>query len=246
MKLIDKQHTKDPVRFGQIKMEDHIEKKLKIPINRKRIQRLMRLMGIEGEYQKKRTTIPDKNHKIYPYLLGNLPVYHSNQVWSIDITYIPMQHGFMYLVAIMDWFSRYVLSWEISNTMETDFCISALFKALKKGRPIIFNSDQGSQFTSNDFTNVLKNKNIQISMDGRGRWLDNVFIERLWRTVKYENIYRNSYDTGKDLNDGLSNYFKFYNNIRTHQSLKYNTPKEIHLLGLTKNIDFSNFTVTQK
>ena len=246
MKLIDEQHTKDPVRFGQLKMKDYIEKKLKIPINRKRIQRLMQVMGVTGEYEKKRTTIPSKNHKIYPYLLDNLAVYYSNQVWSVDITYIPMRKGFMYLVAIIDWFSRYVLSWEISNTIETEFCIIALKRALKKGIPFIFNSDQGSQFTSKKFTSILENNNIQISMDGRGRWLDNVFIERLWRTVKYENIYRNSYETGKELNDGLNEYFKYYNNIRTHQTLKYNTPKDIYLLGLTKSNTLFKLKDTQE
>lgn len=237
MKLIDEQHMTDPVRFGQPKMEKYIENKLKISINRKRIQRLMRLMGVQGDYQKKRTSIPNKNHKIYPYLLNEISIYYPNQVWSIDITYIPMRYGFMYLVAIIDWFSRYVLSWEISNSMETDFCIMALYKALKIGRPFIFNSDQGSQFTSNEFTSVLDNYNIQISMDGRGRWLDNVFIERLWRTVKYENIYKNSYESVKELYDGLNNYFNFYNNVRLHQALNYYTPKEIHFLWLTKDED---------
>ncbi len=235
MKLIDKQHTMDPVRFGQIKIKEYLEEKLKIPLNRKRIQRLMRIMGVEGEYQKKRTTIPSKDHKIYPYLLNNIAITHSNQVWSIDITYIPMRHGFMYLAAVIDWYSRYVLSWEISNTMETDFCILALHKALRKGNPIIFNSDQGSQFTSKDFTEILEKSNIQISMDGRGRWLDNVFIERLWRTVKYENIYKNSYESGDELFHGLMEYFKFYNNVRIHQALNFQTPKEFYFSGLTKN-----------
>lgn len=235
MKLIDRQHTEDPVRFGQLKIVDYLEKKLRIPINRKRVQRLMRLMGFEGEYQKKRTTKPGKNHKIYPYLLRNLPIYYSNQVWSIDITYIPMRYGFMYLVAIVDWFSRYILSWELSNSMESDFCMQALTRALKNGEPFIFNSDQGSQFTSNDFTSILEDRNILISMDGKGRWLDNVFIERFWRTIKYENIYKHSYDSVDELNAGLNYFIKFYNNTRPHQSLENCTPKEFYLLGLTRN-----------
>ena len=230
MKLIDKQHTKGPVKFGQIKIEKYIESKLKIDINRKRIQRLMRIMGAEGEYQKRKTSIPSKDHKIYPYLLKNFDITESNQVWSIDITYVPMRRGFMYLVAIIDWYSRYVLSWSISNTMENNFCIEALSESLKKfGKPKIFNSDQGSQFTSNKFTNILENHNIQISMDGKGRWLDNIFVERLWRTVKYENIYRSSYENGHDLFFGLKKYFEYYNEKRIHQSLNYATPKQIHL-----------------
>ena len=235
MKLIDKQHTLDPVKFGQIKIEKYIESKLKIDINRKRIQRLMRIMCVEGEYQKKNTSIPSKDHKIYPYLLKNFDITESNQVWSIDITYVPMRRGFMYLVAIIDWYSRYVLSWSISNTMENNFCIEALSESLKKfGKPKIFNSDQGSQFTSNKFTSILENHNIQISMDGKGRWLDNIFVERLWRTVKYENIYRSSYENGHDLFFGLKKYFKYYNEKRIHQSLDYRTPKETHLMCLTE------------
>jgi putative transposase len=157
MKLIDRQHTSDPVRFGQMKLVEELTNTLRIPINRKRVQRLMRLMGIEGEYQKRRTTIPSKNHKIYPYLLRDYAVLRPNEVWSTDITYIPMRHGFMYLVAIIDWYSRYVISWELSNTLETDFCSKALKIALNKNKPIIFNTDQGSQFTSNDFTSILAN-----------------------------------------------------------------------------------------
>lgn len=230
MKLIDKQHTLDPVRFGQMKLVEVITNTLGMPINRKRIQRLMRIMRIEGEYQKKRTTIPGKNHKIYPYLLRNYAVLKPNEVWSTDITYIPMRHGFMYLVAIIDWYSRYVISWELSNTLETDFCSRGLKRALNTNKPLIFNTDQGSQFTSNDFTGILANHNISISMDGKGRCLDNILIERLWRTLKYENIYQNSYETVKELMEGLRTYFHWYNRKRIHQSLNYNTPASFYFM----------------
>lgn len=234
MELIDKQHTKDPVRYGQLKMKHYLESILKIPISRNRIRRLMNLMCIEGDYQKKRTTIPCKDHKIYPYLLRNYDITHPNQVWSTDITYVPMRHGFMYLLAVIDWYSRYVLSWKISNTLETDFCILALNEALNINKPLIFNTDQGSQFTSNEFTGILNTHGIKISMDGKGRSLDNIFIERLWRTVKYEDIYKQSYETVQELYDGLKRYFNFYNNHRIHQSLEYHVPKDVYLNGLTK------------
>lgn len=246
MKLIDFQHTKDPTRFGQIKMKEYIEGKLKLPISRNRIRRLMHRMGVEGDYQKRRTTIPSKDHKIYPYLLRNYDITHPNQVWSIDITYIQMRHGFMYLVAIMDWYSRYVISWDLSNTLEIDFCLSTLKRALNKNKPLIFNSDQGSQFTSNDFTSILDKHNIQISMDGKGRSLDNIFIERLWRTVKYEEIYKKSYETVRELYEGLSDYFNFYNNRRIHQSLKYLVPKQVYLNGLTENKHSQIFPINHK
>jgi putative transposase len=228
MKLIDRQHTLDPVRFGQMKLVEELTNALGIPINRKRVQRLMRLMGIEGEYQKPKTTISCKNHKIYPYLLRDYAVLKPNEVWSTDITYIAMRHGFMYLTAIIDWYSRYVISWELSNTLETDFCSKALNRALNKNKPLIFNTDQGSQFTSNDFTSILANHDISISMDGKGRSLDNIFIERLWRTLKYENIYRHSYETVKELMESLRIYFNYYNRKRIHQSLNYNTPASVY------------------
>lgn len=191
-------------------------------------------MCIEGDYQKKRTTNTCKEHKIYPYLLRNCDITHPNQVWSTDITYIPMRRGFMYLTAVIDWYSRYVLSWEISNTLETDFCILALKEALNMNNPLIFNTDQGSQFTSKEFTGILEKHDIKISMDGKGRSLDNIFIERLWRTVKYENIYKQSYETVQELYDGLESYFNFYNNHRIHQSLEYHVPRYAYLNGLTK------------
>ena len=196
----------------------------KYEINRKRIQRLMRIMGIEAIYPKPNTSLRNLEHKIYPYLLRDLDIVRPNQVWSTDITYIPMEKGFMYLVAVIDWYSRYVLSWEISNTMDVDFCISALKKALKKGTPEIFNTDQGSQFTSLVYTKILLERSIKISMDGRGRALDNIFIERLWRSLKYEDIYLKNYLNGFELQRGMEKYFRFFNNKRPHQSLGYKVP----------------------
>ncbi len=197
-------------------------------VNRKRVVRLMRLMNIKTIYPRRNLSKINPENKIYPYLISGIEIDRPNVVWSIDITYIPLSHGFMYLVAIIDWYSRYVLSWSISNSLETGFCIEALNKALSKGSPEIFNSDQGSQFTSKEFTGVLKSNDIRISMDGRGRVFDNIFIERLWRTVKYEEIYLKGYETVNDVKTGLSNYFPFYNNERYHQSLGYMTPYEAH------------------
>lgn len=189
---------------------------------RKRVRRLMRLMAA---YQKPKTSAPNPEHKRYPYLLRGLTIDRSNQVWCSDITYIPMRKGFLYLVAIMDWHSRKVLSWRLSNTMDTDFCVSALEEALAKyGIPDIFNTDQGSQFTSFAFTNVLRERGIRISMDGRGRWLDNVFIERLWRSLKYENVYLNAYETGSEARAGIGRWIAFYNQTRPHSSLGGQTP----------------------
>jgi putative transposase len=224
MKMIDRQYLKTPF-YGSRRMAAWLSRE-EYDINRKRVQRLMRIMGLEAIYPKPKTSIKNKEHKIYPYLLEGLEIVRPNQVWSTDITYIPMDKGFMYLVAVMDWYSRYVLSWEISNTMDVDFCISALKKALKKGTPEIFNSDQGSQFTSTSFTGILSKFDIQISMDGRGRVFDNIFIERLWRSLKYEDIYLKNYGNGTDLNNGVNKYFKFFNYQRPHQSLGYKVPKE--------------------
>ena len=197
-------------------------------VNQKRVRRLMRLMGIEAIYPKPKTSKKHPHHKIYPYLLKDYVIERPNQVWSTDITYIPMAHGFMYLIAIMDWHSRYVLSWKLSNTMERSFCMEALTAALRQGQPEIFNSDQGSQFTSLDFTMRLQEAGIRISMDGRRRAFDNIFIERLWRTVKYEHIYLYRYETVPELLAGLTSYFYFYNHERFHQSLDYCTPAEVH------------------
>ncbi len=197
-------------------------------VNRKRIQRLMRILGIEAIYPKPNLSRPASGHEIYPYLLRGLAIDRPNQVWSTDITYIPMRGGFLYLVAIMDWFSRYVLSWELSNTMETSFCLAALDAAFAWGRPEIFNSDQGAQFTSADFLAPLKARLIRISMDGRGRCLDNVFIERLWRSLKYELIYPGDFASGLEMWPALDRYFHFYNHRRLHQALNYKTPAELY------------------
>jgi len=197
-------------------------------VNRKRIQRLMRILGIEAIYPKPNLSRPASGHEIYPYLLRGVAIERANQVWSTDITYIPMRGGFLYLVAIMDWYSRYVLSWELSNTMETSFCLTALDAAFAWGSPEIFNSDQGAQFTSGDFLAPLKTRSIRISMDGRGRCLDNVFIERLWRSLKYELIYPGDFASGLDLWPALDRYFQFYNHRRPHQALAYKTPADLY------------------
>ena len=188
----------------------------------------MRLMGIAAIYPKPRTSIPNKQHRKYPYLMKDMEVTGPNQAWCTDITYIRLEQGFVYLVAIMDWYSRRVLSWRLSNTMDTSFCIEALKEALQHGKPQVFNSDQGSQFTSNDFTSELLGKEISISMDGTGRMYDNIFIERLWRTVKYENVFIKGYKTMAEARCGLKEYFEEYNTERPHQSLGYKTPDEVH------------------
>lgn len=227
MRKIDEQYTRTPF-YGSRKMTEWLRRREKYDVNRKRVQRLMRLMGIEAIYPKPRTSIPDEQHKVYPYLLRDFSIQRPNQVWATDITYLPMRGGFVYLVAILDWFSRYVLSWELSNTLDRAFCLDALDAALKKGTPEIFNTDQGCQFTSADFTGRLKSANVLISMDGRGRCFDNIFTERLWRTVKYEDIYINDYDDVPAVYEGLSRYWNFYNTDRLHQSLDYKTPEEVH------------------
>jgi len=226
MKMIDKQYMITPF-YGSRKISMWLEGN-GLSVNRKRVQRLMQTMGLEAMYPKPNTSRANKEHKIYPYLLGNLEINRPNQVWSTDITYIPMAKGFMYLVAIIDWFSRYVLSWEISNTMDTDFCVTALKSALKKGMPDIFNSDQGSQFTSCAHTSVLEDYGIKISMDGKGRMFDNIFIERLWRSLKYEDIYLKNYCNGDELIKGVGKYFNFFNNERFHQSLDYKFPAQLY------------------
>ena len=197
-------------------------------VNRKRIQRLMRLMGIEAIYPKRRTTWPGEGHKIYPYLLRNVAITRPDQVWASDITYVPLRRGFLYLVAIMDWYSRYVLSWRLSNTLDMGFCLEALGEALTITQPEIFNSDQGSQFTSHVFTSRLEEHGVSISMDGRGRAIDNVFVERLWRTVKYEEVYLKDYQDGWEAEDSLAAYFHFYSHERIHQALGYRTPAQVY------------------
>ena len=200
-------------------------------INPKRVSRLMNLMGLEAIYPKPKTSVPGLNHTIYPYLLRRRQATGPNQIWSMDITYIPMKEGFMYLMAIIDWWSRYVISWQLANTMEADLCVETLRKGLKKScdKPHIFNTDQGSQFTSDRFTKVLKKHEILISMDGRGRALDNVFIERLWRSLKYEDVYLRDYADTEELEKGIGAWFWKYNSKRPHQSLGYETPSNYHL-----------------
>lgn len=227
MHLIDGIYTRCPF-YGSRRMTAQLNRDHDEQWNRKRIQRLMRIMGIRGVAPGPDTSKPNPENKIYPYLLRGMAISQVNQVWSTDITYIPMGKGFMYLVAVIDWRSRYVLSWSLSNTLDTGFCIDALEEALSKGTPTIFNTDQGAQFTSLAFTKVLLDKGIRISMDGRGRALDNIFVERLWRTVKYENIYMNDYQTVQELRNGIKQYFEFYNQERLHQSLDYQTPAEVH------------------
>jgi len=226
MRLLDEQYTQTPF-YGIRRMTAWLRSCGKA-VNHKRIARLLRLMGLEAIYPKPRLSLPDAQHKIYPYLLRGLKISRPNQVWSTDITYVRLHSGYVYLVAIMDWFSRYVLSWEVSVTMESEFCISALDRALRTGRPEIFNSDQGAQFTSIDFIRPLQALGVQISMDGRGRALDNVFIERLWRTVKYEEVYLKDYQSVPVAIDNLAAYFHFYNGHRLHQSLDYRTPVSVH------------------
>ena len=226
MRLIDEQYLRRPF-FGSRKMVVWLAQKGH-DVNRKRVQRLMRLIGIEAIYRKPRTTIPGRENKVFPYLLRNVKITHPNHVWSTDITYIPLRHGFMYLVAIMDWFSRHIVSWRLSNSLDTSFCIDALEESLSRGTPEIFNTDQGVQFTSVAFTSVLQSRGIAISMDGKGRALDNVFIERLWRTIKYEDIYLKDYEDVDDLYEGLISYLAFYDHERPHQALNYGTPHEAY------------------
>jgi putative transposase len=227
MRLIDAQYTKTPF-YGWPRMTAHV-RRLGLQVNHKRVQRLMQMMGLQAIYPKPRTSAAAKEQRIFPYLLNAVVLSRPNQVWSADITYVRMAQGFMYLVAIIDWYSRYVLAWQLSNTMEPTFCLVALERALGQGAPMIFNTDQGVQFTSLAFTGRLARAGIAISMDGRGRAFDNIFIERLWRSVKYEDIYLHDYTTVPALDEGLTRYFHFYNHERPHQSLAYRTPAEAHL-----------------
>ena len=229
MRLIDAAYMDWPF-YGWRRMTESLQRQ-GYAVNHKRVRRLMRKMGLQAIYPKPRTSQPAAGHKIYPYLLRNLAITRVNQVWSTDITYVPIRRGFMYLVAVIDWFSRYVLSWRLSNTLDSQFCLDALEEALCLGKPEIFNTDQGAQFTAHAFTSTLEEAQIRISMDGKGRALDNVFIERLWRTVKYEDIYLRDYATVPMLYAGLDSYFRFYNDERSHQSLNYATPAEVHFAG---------------
>ena len=229
MKLIDRQYLVTPF-YGSRKMAVWLGKQGR-RAGRKRVRRLMRLMGLRAVYRRPRTTTPAQGHRRYPYLLKDLSITAPNQVWAADITYIPMARGFLYLVAIMDWHSRYVLSWRLCNTLEADFCVEALEEALGTGQPEIFNSDQGSQFTGDAFTGMLERKDIRISMDGKGSYNDNLFIERLWRTVKYEEVYLKAYRDGSEARAALADYFWFYNNQRPHQGLGYRTPATVYNSG---------------
>jgi len=236
MRAIDKLYTKCPF-YGARRLSVNLPTEFQ-PINVKKMGRLMKLMGIEAIYPKPNLSIPDVQHKIYPYLLRGKKIERVSHVWSTDITYVPMEQGFFYLCAVVDWYSRYILSWEISNTLTTDFCLKAVNNALKSGqKPEVFNTDHGSQFTSNDYTKILIDKGILVSMDGKGRALDNIFIERFWRTIKYEHIYLKEYKDGKSLFDGLLEYIQFYNYERKHQALLYLTPNQVfnERLPITKN-----------
>ena len=234
MKLIDRQYLATPF-YGARKIAVSLKKHEGLTVNRKRVRRLMQLMGIRAIYRRPRTSKPAPEHAVYPYLLRDLKITLPNQVWAADITYIPMSRGFLYLVAIIDWYSRYVISWRLSNTLDADFCVAALEEALSRGTSEIFNTDQGSQFTGEAFTRLLKEHNVRISMDGKGSYNDNLFIERLWRTVKYEEVYLKAYEDGREARISLGEYFRFYNTSRPHQSLGYQTPAEVYA-GAVENI----------
>jgi putative transposase len=226
MRLIDEQYMRTPF-YGWPRMTVYLNQQ-GYAVNHKRVQRLMQKMGIQALYPKPSLSQAAPGHKVYPYLLRGLTITRPNQVWSTDITYLPMRNGFMYLVAIIDWYSRYVLTWQLSNTLDSAFCIDALQQALQSAQPAIFNTDQGVQFTALAFTSVLEKAAIQISMDGKGRALDNILMERFWRSLKYEDVYLKSYDTVPELFIGLTHYFTFYNHERPHQSLAYQTPAAVY------------------
>ena len=226
MRLIDKEYTKHPF-FGYRKMV-HVLRAAEYVVNKKRIARLMQVMGLQAMVPGPNTSRPHPENLVYPYRLRGVKIAHVNQVWSCDITYIPLPKGFVYLFAIIDWYSRFVLNWQVSNTLDTAFCCEGLEHALAGGKPTIFNSDQGVQFTSREFAERLLSADITISMDGRGRALDNIFVERLWRTVKYEDVYPKQYETPKEVYSGLRAYFQFYNEARPHQALGYKTPGQVY------------------
>lgn len=233
MRLIDEQWLKTPF-YGSRRMAKHLRRE-GYSVSRKRVRRLMRRMSLEAVYPRPRTSQPHPERKVYPYLLRGLAIARPNQVWCSDITYIPMSRGFMYLVAIMGWHSRRVLSWRLSNTLDADFCVAALEEALRLyGKPDIFNTDQGTQFTSLAFTGLLKEHRIRISMDGRGRWMDNIFIERLWYSLKHECVYLQEFEDGRAHKKRLCNWIDFYNSDRPHSSLDYKTPDEAYFGGLQK------------
>lgn len=229
LRLVDEEYLKHPFygvrQMTQFVKNNHLEFG---PVNHKRIARLMKILGIQGIHPKKKLSIANKEHQIYPYLLKGVAITHPDQVWSVDITYIPMRRGFCYLVAIVDWYSRLIIAWKLSVTMEIDFCIEALQQALQISQPEIFNSDQGSQFTSQAFVNLLLDKQIQVSMDGKGRVFDNIFIERFWRTIKYEEVYLHAYESVWEAERSIGAYIRFYNQERLHSSLGYQTPNSLY------------------
>lgn len=228
MREIDRQFLETPW-YGSRQMARHLRRR-GYDVGRTRIRRLMRTMGLQAIYQKPRTSTPNAQHRVYPYLLRGLSIEHPNQVWCADITYIPMHRGFMYLVAVMDWHTRAVLSWRLSNTMDSGFCVEALEEALSRyGAPDIFNTDQGAQFTSEEFTGTLSAGGVRISMDGKGRWMDNVFIERLWRSLKYECVYLREFETGLQAQQEIENWLHYYNTDRPHSSLGDKTPMEAYI-----------------
>jgi len=229
MRLLDKQYTKAPF-YGVARMTEWLKSEGNA-VNPKRVRRLLRTMGLEAIYPKRRLSVPGKGHRVYPYLLRNVAITEVDQVWSADITYIRMRRGFVYLMAILDWHSRFVVAWELSLTLETEFCLRALERALRGSQPGIFNTDQGCQFTSETFTGHLESSGIRISMDGRGRVFDNIFVERLWRTVKYEEVYLKDYEGADHARESLARYFAFYNEERLHQSLGYATPASAYFSG---------------
>jgi putative transposase len=226
MKLIDRQYTARPY-YGSRRMTVWLEGQGHA-VNRKRVRRLMALMGLEAVYPKPKLSAPGQGHKVFPYLLRGVKIDRVDQVWSTDITYLPLPSGFMYLAAVIDWYSRYVLAWRLSNTLDGSFCLDMLDEALRRGKPEVFNTDQGVQFTAEAFTGRLLSAGVAVSMDGRGRCLDNVFVERLWRSVKYEDVYLKGYETVPQLQEGLGCYFPFYNQERPHQSLGYRTPEAVY------------------
>jgi len=230
MRLIDEEYTRHPFS-GSRKLTVWLNEVQQETVNRKRVQRLMRRMGLEAIYPKPRLSLAGRGHRVFPYLLRGVRIERPDQVWSADITYVPMAVGFMYLAAVIDWFSRYVIAWRLSNTLDGSFCLEMLEEALREGRPEVFNTDQGVQFTAEAFTSRLERAGVAVSMDGKGRCLDNVFVERLWRTVKYEELYLRCYETVLQLQRGLTGYFGFYNQERFHQSLAYQTPAWVYGQG---------------
>jgi putative transposase len=229
MELLDREYTAHPF-LGSRRLTQWLIEQGE-PVNRKRVQRLMRRMGLEAIYPKPKLSAAGRGHRIYPYLLRNVRIERPDQVWSTDITYVPLARGFMYLAAILDWYSRYVIAWRLSNTLDGEFCLDMLEEALGLGRPEVFNTDQGVQFTAQAWTGRLESAGVKVSMDGQGRCLDNVFVERLWRTVKYEDIYLWRYEDVPQLRQGLRRYFPYYNQERLHQALDYRTPEEVYRQG---------------